>query len=75
MSVHIARLRAAVAGIRLRGLLGVIGGPDYEVTYPNGDRAPTSRRSAKPKSSAAFPLSLTANFAASHGSVRRTWPR
>jgi hypothetical protein len=30
---------AAVAGIRLRGLLGVLGGPDYEVTYPNGDLA------------------------------------
>jgi ADP-ribose pyrophosphatase YjhB (NUDIX family) len=27
------------AGVRLRGLLGVFGGPDYEVTYPNGDRA------------------------------------
>lgn len=23
--------------VRLRGLLGVFGGPDYEVTYPNGD--------------------------------------
>src|SRR5579863_8817921 len=27
------------AGVRLRELLGVLGGPDYEVTYPNGDRA------------------------------------
>lgn len=27
------------ARIGLRGLLGVPGGPDYEVTYPNGDRA------------------------------------
>jgi ADP-ribose pyrophosphatase YjhB (NUDIX family) len=27
------------AGVRLQGLLGVLGGPDYEVTYPNGDRA------------------------------------
>ena len=26
------------AQIRLRSLLGVFGGPDYEVTYPNGDR-------------------------------------
>jgi ADP-ribose pyrophosphatase YjhB (NUDIX family) len=26
------------AGVRLRGLLGVLGGPDYEVTYPNGDQ-------------------------------------
>lgn len=26
------------AGVRLAGLLGVLGGPDYEVTYPNGDR-------------------------------------
>jgi ADP-ribose pyrophosphatase YjhB (NUDIX family) len=26
-------------GIRLRALLDVLGGPDYEVTYPNGDRA------------------------------------
>ena len=25
-------------GIRLRRLVGVLGGPDYEVTYPNGDR-------------------------------------
>jgi 8-oxo-dGTP pyrophosphatase MutT (NUDIX family) len=25
------------AGVRLRGLLGALGGPDYEVTYPNGD--------------------------------------
>jgi 8-oxo-dGTP pyrophosphatase MutT (NUDIX family) len=25
-------------GIRLGSLLGVLGGPDYEVTYPNGDR-------------------------------------
>jgi ADP-ribose pyrophosphatase YjhB (NUDIX family) len=25
--------------VRLRRLLGVFGGPDYEVTYPNGDRA------------------------------------
>jgi ADP-ribose pyrophosphatase YjhB (NUDIX family) len=24
--------------IRLRALLDVLGGPDYEVTYPNGDR-------------------------------------
>ena len=24
-------------GVRLRRLLGVFGGPDYEVTYPNGD--------------------------------------
>lgn len=27
------------AEVRLRGLLGVLGGTDYEVTYPNGDRA------------------------------------
>jgi ADP-ribose pyrophosphatase YjhB (NUDIX family) len=27
------------AEVRLRGLLGVLGGADYEVTYPNGDRA------------------------------------
>ncbi len=27
------------AEIRLRRLLDVLGGPDYEVTYPNGDRA------------------------------------
>ena len=26
------------AGIRLTKLLDVLGGPDYEVTYPNGDR-------------------------------------
>jgi ADP-ribose pyrophosphatase YjhB (NUDIX family) len=26
------------AGIRLVRLLAVLGGPDYEVTYPNGDR-------------------------------------
>jgi 8-oxo-dGTP pyrophosphatase MutT (NUDIX family) len=25
-------------GIRLRWLVDVLGGPDYEVTYPNGDR-------------------------------------
>ena len=25
-------------GIRLRWLIDVLGGPDYEVTYPNGDR-------------------------------------
>ena len=25
-------------GVRLTGLLGVLGGPDYEVIYPNGDR-------------------------------------
>jgi 8-oxo-dGTP pyrophosphatase MutT (NUDIX family) len=24
--------------VRLTGLLGAFGGPDYEVTYPNGDR-------------------------------------
>jgi 8-oxo-dGTP pyrophosphatase MutT (NUDIX family) len=24
--------------VRLRGLIDVLGGPDYEVTYPNGDR-------------------------------------
>lgn len=24
-------------GIQTRGLLGVFGGPDYEITYPNGD--------------------------------------
>jgi len=27
------------AEVRLKRLLGVLGGPDYEVTYPNGDRA------------------------------------
>jgi ADP-ribose pyrophosphatase YjhB (NUDIX family) len=27
------------AEVRLRRLLDVLGGPDYEVTYPNGDRA------------------------------------
>jgi ADP-ribose pyrophosphatase YjhB (NUDIX family) len=27
------------AEVRLTGLLNVLGGPDYEVTYPNGDRA------------------------------------
>jgi ADP-ribose pyrophosphatase YjhB (NUDIX family) len=27
------------AAVRLRGLLDVLGGPEYEVTYPNGDRA------------------------------------
>ena len=27
------------AEVRLNRLLGVLGGPDYEVTYPNGDRA------------------------------------
>ena len=27
------------AEVRLLGLLDVLGGPDYEVTYPNGDRA------------------------------------
>jgi ADP-ribose pyrophosphatase YjhB (NUDIX family) len=27
------------AEVRLHGLLDVLGGPDYEVTYPNGDRA------------------------------------
>jgi ADP-ribose pyrophosphatase YjhB (NUDIX family) len=27
------------ADVRLKGLLDVLGGPDYEVTYPNGDRA------------------------------------
>jgi ADP-ribose pyrophosphatase YjhB (NUDIX family) len=27
------------ADVRLTGLLDVLGGPDYEVTYPNGDRA------------------------------------
>jgi len=26
------------AGIRLVRLLAVLGGPDYEITYPNGDR-------------------------------------
>jgi ADP-ribose pyrophosphatase YjhB (NUDIX family) len=26
------------AAVRLVGLLDVLGGPDYEVTYPNGDR-------------------------------------
>jgi ADP-ribose pyrophosphatase YjhB (NUDIX family) len=26
------------ADVRLTGLLDVLGGPDYEVTYPNGDR-------------------------------------
>ena len=26
------------ADIRLKKLLDVLGGPDYEVTYPNGDR-------------------------------------
>jgi ADP-ribose pyrophosphatase YjhB (NUDIX family) len=26
-------------GVRLVRLLNVLGGPDYEVTYPNGDRA------------------------------------
>ena len=26
------------ADIRLKELLDVLGGPDYEVTYPNGDR-------------------------------------
>jgi ADP-ribose pyrophosphatase YjhB (NUDIX family) len=26
-------------GVRLVRLLGVLGGPDYEVSYPNGDRA------------------------------------
>jgi 8-oxo-dGTP pyrophosphatase MutT (NUDIX family) len=26
-------------GVRLTRLLDVLGGPDYEVTYPNGDRA------------------------------------
>jgi 8-oxo-dGTP pyrophosphatase MutT (NUDIX family) len=26
-------------GVRVRRLLGVLGGPDYEVAYPNGDRA------------------------------------
>ena len=25
--------------LRLRGLLAALGGPDFEVTYPNGDRA------------------------------------
>ena len=25
--------------MRLKRLLNVLGGPDYEVTYPNGDRA------------------------------------
>jgi 8-oxo-dGTP pyrophosphatase MutT (NUDIX family) len=27
------------AEVRLLGLVDVLGGPDYEVTYPNGDRA------------------------------------
>jgi ADP-ribose pyrophosphatase YjhB (NUDIX family) len=27
------------AEVRLKRLLNVLGGPDYEVTYPNGDRA------------------------------------
>ncbi|HEY2519052.1 MAG TPA: NUDIX domain-containing protein [Streptosporangiaceae bacterium] len=25
--------------VRLRGLIAALGGPDFEVTYPNGDRA------------------------------------
>jgi hypothetical protein len=38
MSAHVARLRAAVGHDLLVRLLDVLGGPDYEVTYPNRDR-------------------------------------
>lgn len=36
-AVREAREEIGVA-IRLRRLIDVLGGPDYEVTYPNGDR-------------------------------------
>jgi hypothetical protein len=39
ISAHIARLRAAVGhDLLLLPSVSVLGGPEYEVRYPNGDR-------------------------------------
>jgi ADP-ribose pyrophosphatase YjhB (NUDIX family) len=63
------------AGIRLRGLLGVLGGPDYEVTYPNGDRAAYVTAVYQAEIISGVPAVADSELSGIAWSVRRTWPR
>ena len=62
------------AEVRLLRLIDVLGGPDYEVTYPNGDRTAYVTAVYELKSSAASLRSLTANSLTWPGSAPQKSP-
>jgi 8-oxo-dGTP pyrophosphatase MutT (NUDIX family) len=60
------------AGVRLTRLLDVLGGPDYEVSYPNGDRAAYVTAVYEARITEGSPAPPTANSATLPGSPQRT---
>ena len=61
--------------VRLTGLLGAFGGPDYEVTYPNGDRVAYVTVVYTARSSRACQRPTARNWDGSAGSGRRRCAR
>jgi hypothetical protein len=59
--------------VRLARLLGALGGPDYEVSYPNGDRVAYVTAVYEARIIDGGLRRLTGSCAGSAGSRRRTW--
>ena len=62
------------AEVRLTRLLDVLGGPDYEVAYPNGDRAAYVTAVYEAEIVDGVPAAATGNSATWHGSAPVSLP-